>query len=270
MTCRVFVLLLLLAVPLPASADTAPAAYLRLKEAGTVSFRLGDFSAALSRYSEAYKLHQDPRMLYNIAQCHRHLGHTEKATFFYKQHLERWRRLNPGSESPVKAAVDKHLAALEAKLRQEAAARRQEAEAAPAQGEVPERVGLPEGQGRGRTFWAWTTLGVGLACAAGAGVLYGVGSTRVSSAYAGYSGLTAADAGATFDEKWAEVESAGDLYIGGHVLAGLAAAAVGVSIYLFATRPSAAERAAAAAERGLRLGLSADGQGAGLFVRGDF
>jgi len=128
MTCRVFILLLVLAFPLPASADQPPAAYLRLKEAGTVSFRLGDFAAALSKYSEAYKLHQDPRMLYNIAQCHRHLGHTERAIFFYKQHLERWNRLHPGEPTPVKAAVDKHLAALEAKLRQEEVARRRKVE----------------------------------------------------------------------------------------------------------------------------------------------
>jgi len=122
---------------------------------------------------------------------------------------------------------------------------------------------------RSKTIWAWTTLGVGIACAVGAGVMYGVGSTQVSSAYDEYNALTAADSAETFDEKWSNVESVGNLYIGGHVLAGVAAAAVGVSLYMFITRPSGENSEAAVSNR-LSIGFAADGQGAGLEVRGGF
>ena len=120
-----------------------------------------------------------------------------------------------------------------------------------------------------KTIWAWTTLGVGLACAVGAGVLYGVGSSQVSSAYDEYDALTAAESAETFDEKWADVESAGNLYIGGHVLAGVAAAAVGVSIYMFVTRPSMESDEVGEAS-GLSIGFSAGSQGANLVVSGGF
>ena len=122
---------------------------------------------------------------------------------------------------------------------------------------------------RSKSIWAWTTLGVGLACAVGAGVMYGVGSSQVNSAYDEYNALTAADSAETFDEKWANVESAGNLYIGGHVLAGVAAAAVGVSIYMFVTRPSG-ESAEEVASQGLNVGVAADSQGAGLLISGEF
>ena len=117
---------------------------------------------------------------------------------------------------------------------------------------------------RSKTIWAWTTLGVGLACAVGAGVMYGVGKSQVDSAYDEYSDLGVGD---DFDNEWADVEAAGNLYIGGHVLAGVAVAAIGVSVYMFVTRPEARERDAA---RGWNLALSVDGRGAGLLLRGGF
>ena len=118
-----------------------------------------------------------------------------------------------------------------------------------------------------KTIWAWTTLGVGLACAVGAGVMYGVGSSQVNAAYDEYSALDSSYTDESFEAEWADVEAAGNLYIGGHVLAGVAAAAVGVSIYMFVTRPDATESAAA---RGWDVALSVDGQSAGLLLRGGF
>ena len=122
---------------------------------------------------------------------------------------------------------------------------------------------------RSKTIWAWTTLGVGLACAVGAGVLYGVGSSQVNKAYDAYSTLDSSYTDESFDNEWADVESAGNLYIGGHVLAGVAAAAVGVSIYMFMTRP-AVEREVAASTGGWRLGITAGGRQASFVVSGGF
>ena len=122
---------------------------------------------------------------------------------------------------------------------------------------------------RGKTIWAWTSLGVGLACAVGAGVMYGVGSSQSNAAYNRYSGLADTESADTFDTHWSEVESAERLYIGGHVLAGVAAVAVGVAIYQLATRP-AEESSAARSGQGMRLGMTADGHGAGLVLSGGF
>jgi len=51
------------------------------------AYKAGDFEFALAAYSEAYELKPHPGFLFNIAQCHRHLGHYERAEFFYRQYL---------------------------------------------------------------------------------------------------------------------------------------------------------------------------------------
>jgi len=108
---------------------------------------------------------------------------------------------------------------------------------------------------RSKTIWAWTALGLGLASAVGAGVLYGVGSSQVNSAYDEYRGLPNNASKGQFDEKWSEVESAGNLYIGGHILSGVSAAALSASIYLFLTRPHELRRQSSAIKN-LLLGVS--------------
>lgn len=120
-----------------------------------------------------------------------------------------------------------------------------------------------------KTTWAWTTLGVGLACAAGAGVMYGVGFSQRSAAYDEYSDTNKNASSEELNDKWSEVEAGHRLTIGGHVLAGAAAVAVGVSVYMFLTRP-AEETGSSAAASGLRLGVAADGRSVGLLARGGF
>ena len=122
---------------------------------------------------------------------------------------------------------------------------------------------------RSKTIWAWTALGIGLACAAGAGVMYGVGNSQVNSAYDEYSALTSIHTDESFDLWWADVEAAGNLYVGGHVLAGVAAAAMGVSVYMFLTRPPA-EKMAAQQKNSLWLSATVEPGGAGLLLRGGF
>ena len=123
---------------------------------------------------------------------------------------------------------------------------------------------------RSKTIWAWTTLGAGLACAAGAGVLYGVGRSQVSLAYDEYKDLPDSAAASTFNEKWSDVESASKLYIGGHVLAGVAVAAIGVSVYMFVTRPTVEKEIAMDESMWSHLGVLFDAHRAGLVFNGGF
>lgn len=53
---------------------------------GLVAYDLGRFPEALEKFSEAYRLDPRPAFLFNIAQCHRHLGQWEKAAFFYRRY----------------------------------------------------------------------------------------------------------------------------------------------------------------------------------------
>lgn len=56
---------------------------------GTKAFDLGAYDEAVTEYSLAYRLHDDPALLYNIAQAHRLAGHTAEAVRFYRMFLVR-------------------------------------------------------------------------------------------------------------------------------------------------------------------------------------
>jgi len=96
-----------------------------------------------------------------------------------------------------------------------------------------------EARRRSKTIWAYSTLGVGVALAATASVLYGVGASQGGSAHDKYREATDPDEMAA---HYDDVESAKTKLLVGHVLMGAAAAAVGVSIYMFLTRPTVESR----------------------------
>jgi tetratricopeptide (TPR) repeat protein len=50
-------------------------------------FSLGEFALALEEYRKAYLLRPLPPLLFNMAQCHRHLGELEKAVFLLRRFL---------------------------------------------------------------------------------------------------------------------------------------------------------------------------------------
>jgi hypothetical protein len=110
-----------------------------------------------------------------------------------------------------------------------------------------------------KTFWAWGSLGAGSALVVTAVTLYTVGLVQGNDAHKKYR-----DAGPTEDigGYWSDVESAKTKLIAGHVLMGLGAAAVGVSVYHFLTlqerRPSTT------------VGLGGTSGGAALWVSGRF
>src|SRR5690348_4723538 len=56
-------------------------------EKATVLFNLGRFAEALTGYERAYELFQAPGLLFNLGQCHRHLGHHDRAVFFFSGYL---------------------------------------------------------------------------------------------------------------------------------------------------------------------------------------
>ena len=110
-----------------------------------------------------------------------------------------------------------------------------------------------------KTIWAYASLGVGAALVATAGVLYGVGLSQGGAAHDDYMAeRTDLD---LVDAHWQDVEAAKTKVVVGHVLVGLGAADLGLSLYHFLTRPSA-ERPAAPAVTLAPL------QGGALFTMG--
>ena len=55
-----------------------------------IAYRTGHFKKALAEFELALKAKHHPVILFNIAQCHRQLGHYDKALFFYKLYLSEW------------------------------------------------------------------------------------------------------------------------------------------------------------------------------------
>ncbi|PTL81702.1 hypothetical protein DAT35_22425 [Vitiosangium sp. GDMCC 1.1324] len=65
---------------------------------GNIAYDLAEFQKALDAYSEAYRLMPLPGFLFNIAQCHRQLGHAERAAFFYRRYLSVSKEEPPNAE----------------------------------------------------------------------------------------------------------------------------------------------------------------------------
>ncbi len=78
----------------PASETKAKALY----KDGMKAYDVGDFSAALELYSDAYKLAPLPGFLFNIAQCHRQLSNFEQAAFFYGRFVDTSKARAPNVE----------------------------------------------------------------------------------------------------------------------------------------------------------------------------
>jgi hypothetical protein len=69
------------------SADERSAAARDHYAKGTTAFDLGQFEDAVHEYTEAYRLRDDPALLYNIAQSNRLAGHKAEALHFYRIYL---------------------------------------------------------------------------------------------------------------------------------------------------------------------------------------
>lgn len=108
---------------------------------------------------------------------------------------------------------------------------------------------------RGRmTRWAYGTLGAGIACAVTAGVLWTVGGIQGSDAKYEYDRCNGPDC----PDKGARIDAAANKIVAADVIAGVGAAALGVSIYLFMKRPAAREARALSSPM-LQLGANSVG-----------
>ena len=74
-------------------------------KAATGHFAVGEFSEAAAEYESAFKLHQDPALLFNAAQSRRLAGENQKALVLYKNFLH----LYPSSPNipAVREQIDK-------------------------------------------------------------------------------------------------------------------------------------------------------------------
>jgi len=77
---RVLVVLMLLATAASAAPKTAREFY----QSATSHYNLSEWQSALDDFREAYRLKPDSAFLFNIAQCHRQLGHYREAANFYR------------------------------------------------------------------------------------------------------------------------------------------------------------------------------------------
>ncbi len=177
--------------------EAAKAAY----KAGAKHFNLGEYQPALERFKEAYRQHEDPLFLFNIAQCQRLLGHPSEAILSFRAYLRE------SHHAPNRADVEKLIEKLQQEVSTQEDEKKQppqsmtpEEQAQQAQQQqqpqpppaaqlqptppppgpstevvvvapVPERVPVY------KKWWLWTAVGVGV-LAIGLGVGLGVGLSK--------------------------------------------------------------------------------------------
>lgn len=73
-------------------------------------YRLGEFEQALHDFQDAYRLQQDPALLFNIAQCYKQLGRLDDSIRSYRFYLR------DAANVPNRASVEKIIAELEQKI----------------------------------------------------------------------------------------------------------------------------------------------------------
>jgi tetratricopeptide (TPR) repeat protein len=73
-------------------------------------YEVGDYQQALDEFKAAHMAKADSAFLFNIAQCHRQLGHLDQAVTLYKRYLA----ASPNAAN--RAEVEKRIADLEAEL----------------------------------------------------------------------------------------------------------------------------------------------------------
>jgi tetratricopeptide (TPR) repeat protein len=69
---------------------------------GTKAYDLGVYDEAIKEYMEAYRIKDDPAILYNLGQAHRLAGHAAEAIRFYKMYLTKVPRASNRDEVQLK------------------------------------------------------------------------------------------------------------------------------------------------------------------------
>jgi tetratricopeptide (TPR) repeat protein len=103
---RLGFVLLTLGVAFPAAGEDKAAAR-QAYVLGSKYYDLNQFADALEAFKQAYWNYEDSAFLFNIAQCHRALGHKKEAIEFYRSYL----RKTP--DSPNGSEIQKTITELE-------------------------------------------------------------------------------------------------------------------------------------------------------------
>lgn len=115
MRAWVVVMLMAVAVVEPARADEDRVAAKAAYEEGVRQYDLREWAPALDAFKRAYLAFPSPAFLFNIAQCHRALGHDREALEFYRSYL----RLSPDASD--REETQRTIAELERRVADEEA-----------------------------------------------------------------------------------------------------------------------------------------------------
>jgi hypothetical protein len=99
-----------------ARADDLPKAQTAYRS-GTQHYDLGEYREALEAFKEAYRNHEDPTFLFNLAQCYRQLGDKQAAIRAYRTYLIKV------PDSPKRDQIRDMIAKLDKQLAEEQASR---------------------------------------------------------------------------------------------------------------------------------------------------
>jgi hypothetical protein len=102
-----FVSIAVLLLPAVALADEQTTTAREHYRRATNAFELGQFDESIREYSEAYRLRDDPAILYNLGQAHRLAQHPGEALHFYKMYLTKV------PDAPNRAEVETKIDALQ-------------------------------------------------------------------------------------------------------------------------------------------------------------
>jgi tetratricopeptide (TPR) repeat protein len=107
---RLLALLVLVAAPVLAD----PSADVRMHfKKGQTHYALGEFQEAIGEFREAYRLRQEPAILFNLAQSYRQIHEWQHAYFHYRQYL------NQKPDAVNKAEVETLIEQMRTKIDEE-------------------------------------------------------------------------------------------------------------------------------------------------------
>jgi hypothetical protein len=164
----------------PGAAAPAIDAARRAFGEGQQHYDLGEFAEALQSFKDAYRLKEDPALLFNIGQCQFKLEQDEAALHSYRSYLRRV------GETPYRGLVESRIHELEARLARSTSPPPPSpppprAEAPPVSLVAAPVVPPPPQKPASSRWWIWPIVGAAVAGAVVAGILASRDPTKVPS-----------------------------------------------------------------------------------------
>lgn len=139
-------------------------------------YRDGKFAEAAAKLEEAYQLHQEPILLYNLGRARDGNGEFDAAVTAYRSYLD------SAEEIPDRGAIERRIQTLEDRIAEEQRLEQDRAQANQRLTEMERREQeRPPAESEGSVLtglMAWALLGVGLAGVAVGGVLGAMASAK--------------------------------------------------------------------------------------------